>query len=120
MEVKGRIIVILPENSGEGKNGLWRSRDAVLETEGQYPKKVVFNLFGDAIDKFPFVVGDMVAVSFDIDSREYNGKWYPSIKAWKVDVSGVTSTSVAPSVAPSVIPAGLPISPMDLGGDLPF
>ncbi len=115
MEVQGKIIVILPESSGEGKNGAWRSRDAVLETDGQYPKRVVFNLFGDAIDKFPFVIGDMVTVSFDIDSREYNGRWYPSIKAWRVNVSGGSSDSVA-----SVASVASPISPMELDNGLPF
>ena len=97
------------------KNGAWRSRDAVLETDGQYPKRVVFNLFGDAIDKFPFVIGDMVTVSFDIDSREYNGRWYPSIKAWRVNVSSGSSNSVA-----SVASVASPISPMELDNGLPF
>ncbi len=84
MEVSGKIIADLPEQSGMGRNGAWRSKDYVLETEGQYPKKVCFNLFGDRIDKFPIQIGEQVTVSFDIESREYNGRWYTTIRAWNV------------------------------------
>jgi len=57
MEIKGKIIAILPMQTGEGKNGTWKSLDAVIETDGQYPKKVVFNLFGDKIDTYPLEIG---------------------------------------------------------------
>jgi hypothetical protein len=91
MNVEGRIIAILPLATGEGKNGLWRSQDAVVETDGQYPKKIVFNLFGDKIDQYPLAINDMVNVHFEIDSREHQGRWYPSIKAWKVEKLGATA-----------------------------
>lgn len=84
MEISGKIIAIPPQQSGVGKNGPWRSQDYVLETEGQYPKKVCFNLFNDRIDKFPIDMGEQVTVSFDIESREYNGRWYTTIRAWNV------------------------------------
>ena len=121
MEVSGKIIAILPEATGQGKNGMWRSRDAVLETEGQYPKKVVFNLFGDFIDKFPFAIDNIVTVHFDIDSREYNGRWYPSIKAWKVDVQGGQQVA-APASTQHVDPYAAPVAntPAAGGWDLPF
>ena len=88
MEVSGKIIAILPQQSGMGKNGQWRSQDYVLETADQYPKKVCFNLFNDKIEKFPIAIGDTVNISFDIESREYNGRWYTSVKAWKVEKAG--------------------------------
>lgn len=94
MEISGKIIAVLAPTSGQGKNGVWRSQDYVLETSDQYPKKVCFNLFGDKIDKFPLAVGDAVNVSFDIESREYNGRWYTSIRAWKVDKEAVGVSQV--------------------------
>ena len=97
MEVSGKIIAVLPMASGEGKNGTWRSQDYVLETADQYPKKVCFNLFGDKIDQFPMAIDDVVNVSFDIDSKEYNGRWFTNIRAWKVDKNAVNAS--APSSA---------------------
>jgi len=73
MEITGKIIAILPQSTGQGKNGMWRSQDYVLETGDQYPKKVCFNLFNDKIDQFPLAIDELVTVSFDIESREYNG-----------------------------------------------
>lgn len=103
MEITGKIIKVLPENSGEGKNGTWRSRDAVLETQEQYPRKVCFNLFGDKIDQFKFEEGDLVTVHFDIDSREYNGRWYTNIRAWKVDSNDSTpQQNMASTTAESI------------------
>lgn len=84
-EIKGKIIAILTIQTGQGKNGTWRSQDYVLETADQYPKKVCFNLFGDKIDQFPIAIDETVNISFDIESREYNGRWYTTVRAWKVD-----------------------------------
>jgi hypothetical protein len=85
MEISGKIIAILPQTTGQGKNGMWRSQDYVLETGDQYPKKVCFNLFNDKIDQFPIAIDDQVNISFDIESREYNGRWYTTVRAWKID-----------------------------------
>lgn len=85
MEISGKVIAILPLATGQGANGTWRSQDYVIETAGQYPKKVCFNLFGDKIDQFPIAIDDALKVSFDVESKEYNGRWFTSIRAWKVD-----------------------------------
>ncbi len=84
MEISGKIIAVLPLQSGQGRNGLWRSQDFVIETDGQYPKRACINLFNDRIDKFPITVGETVTVSFDIEAREYNGRWYNTVRAWNV------------------------------------
>lgn len=85
MEIKGKIIAVLEEKTGEGKNGTWKSQDAVLETVGQYPKKVAFNMYGDKIA--PLQIGNEVTVSFDVESKEFNGRWFTNLKSWKVEVS---------------------------------
>lgn len=115
MNVEGKVIAILPEATGEGKNGVWRSRDAVLETDGQYPKKVVFNLFGDKIDQFPLAMGDRINMHFEIDSREHQGRWYPSIKCWKVEKIGGTVAS-----APATTTSAAVSAPGATDSDLPF
>lgn len=85
MELQGNVIQLLDEQSGEGRNGKWRKREYVIETGGQYPRKICFNLWGDKIDQFPMKVGDAVNVFFDLESRDFNGRWYTDVKAWKVE-----------------------------------
>jgi len=94
-EINGKIIAVLPIATGEGKNGTWKSQDYVLETGGQYPKKVCFNLFGDSIDKFNVGIDDEIKVSYDIESREYNGRWFTTIRAWKVEKEAVSASQAA-------------------------
>jgi len=116
MEISGKIIAVLPQATGQGKNGMWRSQDYVLETADQYPKKVCFNLFNDKIDQFPMAIDDVVNVSFDVESREYNGRWYTTVRAWKVEKSAINA---AP--APMGAPASFDIAPTaGEGSDLPF
>ena len=82
MEMTGKIIVALPETGGtSAKGNVWKKREYVLETQETYPKKVAFNFFGDRVDQFPLQVGQVVKISFDIDSREYNGRWYVDCRA---------------------------------------
>ena len=122
MEISGKIIAVLPQATGQGKNGMWRSQDYVLETADQYPKKVCFNLFNDKIDQFPMAIDDMVNVSFDVESREYNGRWYTTVRAWKVDknlASASTSTQAPQTAAVSATPFDGTPSGGD-GTDLPF
>jgi hypothetical protein len=118
MEISGKIIAVLPMATGEGKNGVWRSQDYVLETMEQYPKKICFNLFGDKIDQYPLALNDEVTVSFDIDSREYNGRWYTNIRAWKVEKKSNNTGQNAPFDTPP--PPSFDDAPFDEGNDLPF
>ncbi|MDR1722521.1 MAG: DUF3127 domain-containing protein [Tannerella sp.] len=87
MEVTGKIIVVLPIQTGEGRNGTWKKQEYVVEydTAAQYPKKLMFNLWGDKIDQFNIQLGQTLRVSFDIDCREYQGRWYNDIRGWKVE-----------------------------------
>ena len=88
MEINGKIVQVLNEQTGNGRNGVWRKRDYVLETTGQYPKKVCLTVWGDKIDQFGMQVGDEVTAGIEIESREYNGRWYTDVKVWKVDKQG--------------------------------
>jgi len=117
MEISGKIIAVLPIATGQGKNGTWRSQDYVLETADQYPKKVCFNLFNDKIDQFPLAIDDVVSMSFDVESREFNGRWYTTIRAWKVDKTAAGAGPVAVSPATTPFDAA-PVAAE--GSDLPF
>lgn len=127
MEITGKIIAVLPEQGGVSKTGNeWKKQEYVLETYDQYPKKVCFQIFGnDKIEQAAIQAGEDLTVYFDIDSREYNGRWFTNINAWKVEranagshTSAVTPDNFAPAGAPiSTAPDFPPPNPTD---DLPF
>lgn len=124
MEVKGKIITVLPEVTGQSKTtgNLWKKREYVLETHDNFPRKVHFDLFGDRADKYPLNLGDEITLSFDIESREYQGRWYTSIRGWKVDKEVAGQTTAAPSMpSPFDAPPQVDFPPMgNSNEDLPF
>lgn len=84
-EITGKIIAVLPTRSGTSARGTqWSSQTAVIETHEQYPKRVAFDVLNEKIAEFYLQVGEEVTVSFDINARESNGKWFNSINAWHV------------------------------------
>jgi hypothetical protein len=87
MEITGKIIAVLTERGGVSKTGNeWKMQEYVLETHEQYPRKMCFNVFGaDKIAQFNIQAGEEMTVSFDINAREYNGRWYNDIRAWRVE-----------------------------------
>ncbi len=93
MQLTAKLTAILPEQTGTGKNGQWKKQDIIVETDGQYPKKVCISLWGDKFDRNILRVGNRLTVSFDIESREFNGKWYTNVKGWKVEPGGDASSS---------------------------
>lgn len=84
MEIKGKVVQLLDIETGEGKNGVWRKMPFVVEIPGSYPKKVCIDVWGDKIEAYNLQIDEEVTVSIDIESREYNGRWYTNIKAWNV------------------------------------
>ena len=85
MELKGKVIQLLPIQTGNGKKGVWKKQEFIVETQSQYPKKVCLSAWGDKIDQFGVSEGDMVNVSVELESREYNGRWYTEARAWKLE-----------------------------------
>ena len=88
MQISGKLIQLLPQQTGQGKNGVWKKQEVIIETEGQYPKKVCIAIWGDKADEKILQVGNTLKIDFDVESREYNGRWYTDVKAWKVDLAG--------------------------------
>lgn len=96
MTIEGKIIQVLPLQGGVSKTSgkEWSLQAYVLETKEQYPKKVHFEVFGDdRIKSNPCDVDDIVSVDFDIESREFNGRWYTSIRAWRVVKQNATQNA---------------------------
>lgn len=106
MEIKGRIIAVLPHRSGVSQKDSksWMTQEYVIETLEQYPKRCVFNVFGEEkIKEYNLQVGSEVTVKFDINAREYNGRWYNDVRAWKVEPA---QAEQAPAQAPTFQPTG--------------
>ena len=82
MDITGKLLQVLPIQTGESKNGVWKKQDIILEIDGG--KKLCLSFWNDKIIS-DLVEGSMLKVFFEIDSREYNDKWYTNLKAWKVE-----------------------------------
>lgn len=86
MELTGKLERVLDPETGQGKNGMWKKQLFVVETLGNFPKKVAFQAWGDKADALGnFRTGDIVKVYFDPESREFNGKFYTDLRAWRID-----------------------------------
>jgi hypothetical protein len=101
MEIAGKILEVLPKVTGTNKSGNpWQKQEFILEVQGgQYPKKALMGIWGEKVDQFQVQKGEEVTVSFDIDCREYNGRWYNDIRAWNVVKKSGAPVQSAPQVS---------------------
>lgn len=126
MEIQGRIIAVLPAKQGVSqKDGkAWKSQEFVIETMEQYPKRCMFNVFGeDKLKQFNIQQGGEYLVKFDINAREYNGRWYNDIRAWKVEpapAEAPVQENTFPNAGADAIPAPTVAPPNDDADPLPF
>ena len=139
MDIKGKIIQKMDPVGGVSKAGnQWKKQEYVMETLDSYPKKVKFDFFGDRADQYPLEVGDIITLSYDIESREFNGRWYTDIRGFKAvkedpAMAGAAPTPYNPAPgapAPAPMDGGMAApapAPMDntfdqgnVGDDLPF
>ncbi len=116
MELKGRLYQVLQVQTGVSKAGNeWKKQEFVIETQDQYPKQVCFTLFGDKTNMIEgYQPGTELTVQFDVESREFNGRWYHNINAWKVEAA-----AAAGSMPPPPSFEDMPQEPTE-GDDLPF
>jgi hypothetical protein len=125
MQLTAKLIQVLALQSGTGKNGQWKKQDIIVETEGQYPKKICISIWGDKIDEKQLQPGNMLKLEFDIESREFNGKWYTDAKAWKIEVASSGSADSGPAPMPTKAPDNFPNNSIESFSpsnedDLPF
>lgn len=130
LELTGRINKIFPEVSGQGKTGnSWIKQEFLIETQDQFPKKVLVAAWGNVIDTLrQFSEGQEVKVSINLESREYNQRYYTDVKAWRIEASNgggnsggsnyskpASSNSYGNQSSPNVVEA-----PAPQADDLPF
>lgn len=148
MEIEGTIIFDLGQTEGVSKAGRpWKKKEWVLETPGMYPRRVKFHVFGDKVDSLKFEVGKIYAISFDLESREFNGRWYTEVSCYaarplegfgsftgqtamgqpqqpamgQAPIGQPTAPATAPVMPQSMPPAGDPLGGVDNNtDDLPF
>lgn len=92
--IRGKVIAVGQKMEGvsKSKGTSWKKQEYVIETEGKYPKKVAFSLMNDKIDLAAIQMGQTIEVEVDAQSREYNGRWYTELTAWRVNNLGVVNT----------------------------
>jgi len=100
MEIQGKLIKKLDQQTGQGRNGSWVKQEFIIETLEQYPRKVCISLWGDKVkDLEPIQVGDQIKASINIESREFNGRWYTDVRAWRIEAM---DRSTSPNSSPEV------------------
>lgn len=118
MELLGKVLLVLEPRTGISKStgNPWMSQDYVIETVNEsFPRKMAFTVFGeDKIKQFGIKVGEVINVFFDINGREYNGRWYNDVRAWRVDRPA--SPAAAPVATGPVAQAPVPPT----GGSAPI
>lgn len=115
--ITGKIIHVLELVSGDSKRRegeKWYRQEYVLETMEEYPRKVCFQLWGeDRIKGANLQLGDMIRLTFNIESREYNGRWYTSVNGRMVEKNPGVAT-------PNPYVGGMPETNNNFGGGQPF
>jgi hypothetical protein len=122
LEITGRLLQVLQIQKGTSSRGEWQKQEFIVETQdGQYSKKICFNVWGEdkIADLSAIGVGSDIKVMFNIESREYNSRWYTDVRAWrieKLDGSNVEDNPFGDSPSSSFAPT----STEDTSDDLPF
>lgn len=113
MDINGKVIQVFDKITGVGKTGNnWQKQEFILEQPGQYPKKVMISVWGEKVDQFAVKNGEEITASVDVESREYNGRWYTDVKAWNIQRKNQTQSAQSPA---SADPAA--IDEIMMGGD---
>lgn len=131
MDITGKIIAVLPERSGTSARGEWKAQSFVVETKDQYPRKMVFDVFGaERLQRFNIKSDDEVTVFFDIDAHEYQGRWFNNIRAYDVNHLDAAAAQAAgqaaaadpqtTQAAPAPFPPAQPAAAAESTDDLPF
>lgn len=121
LEISGKLLKKLEVQKGESSRGPWQKGGFILETDTNFPKKICCTVWGDLISQVDNLKeGDNVIASIDIESREYNERWYTDVKAWQIKPGGDPSKGSTPreegdSVSPQEVSTD-----DDQSDDLPF
>lgn len=123
LEITGKIYKMMPEQSGTSARGEWKKREFVIETLESYPKKVCISCWNEKVDDLnKFNIGQEVKVSLNLESREYNEKWYTDARAWRIETSSGNTGASSPVPSPEETFSETPENNFNEGieDDLPF
>ena len=120
LELKCKLLDKLAVQNGTSARGPWSKQDFIVETLEQDPRKICMNVWGqDKVNELQgFNPGEMLTISINIESREFNGRWYTDVRAWKIQREGAAEPQAAPAVDPFMNVSASDAE--DDGGDLPF
>jgi len=122
IEITGKVVQLGQRQTGQSAKGTWVKQELIIETEDQFPKKVCLQCWGDKADEAAaFTNGERIKASINIESREYNGRWYTDIKPWRFDREGGGAAKNAVHQGDSMPPPSYEEPAADSEeGDLPF
>ena len=131
MEIVGKVVQLGTLIEGNSPRGPWKKQELIIETLEQFPKKVCLLCWGDRVnDANSFFVGQTIKAQIRIESREFNGKWYTDVTAFRLEIDQPTAQPVGQqpmNQMPQQAPQQPPLPPMnddyfasDNGDDLPF
>ena len=130
MEFEGVVYKILPATGGTSARGEWKKQEVIFELPQEFSRKVCVVFFNKESDVARLKEGSTYIVSVNIESREYNGRWYTDVRAWRVQPKQVEAA--AADAMPDMPPFGdepaysapaapsAPVAPMNEVDDLPF
>lgn len=97
MQIKGKVVFVSPIEVGTSNAKEWSKQNIVIEEiEGTYPKKIALQGFGKIVDTTKNLkIGQVITAHINIESREYNLKWYTNVSVWKIDFEGITNSTPA-------------------------
>lgn len=118
LELSGKVVKLMPVQRGESQRGPWQKQELIIETVEQYPKQVAITCWGDKVDEVQSLqAGTQIKVGINIESREYNERWYTDVRAWKIDVEQGGGSGLNAAMDPPEAPI---INMDETEGDLPF
>ncbi len=104
MEFEGKVIQLLPPTSGTSARGPWQRQDVLFEMTQEFSRKLCVTFFNKPDDVAKLRVGESYMVSVNVESREYNGRWYTDVRAWRIQAK----QPVEPMAAAAPLPSDLP------------
>lgn len=118
VDIRCKLLDKLSVQNGTSARGPWSKQDFIVETIEQYPRKICMNVWGqEKVNELAsFNAGEQLLVSVNIESREFNGRWYTDVRAWRIQREGAQEAPAAPQGDPFMNI----VSEEDDGGDLPF
>lgn len=122
MDFEGTVLTVLPVVKGTNARGEWIKQEVIFEQPGEFNRKICVGFWGDkAAEAGTLRPGEVVNISANVESREFNGRWYTDVRAWRMTRKAPASTAQTPDALPP-LDAFVPEEPADSKevDDLPF